>query len=215
MFTLAQLKKFSVFAYQNYLNHVSIDCVVFGFSEGQLKVLILQINDGEIHFLPGGFILNEEHIDVAANRILKKTTGLDQIFLQQFRIFGEPERAKDDYSIYNDALPINENWFANRFLTIGYYALVDYNNLPPMPDELAQKCTWHDLTDMPDLKFDHGQVLKTALDALRQQLNYQPIGYNLMPKVFTMPELQKLYETILDKKLAGVIFSGGCLALGS
>jgi hypothetical protein len=96
---------------------------------------------------------------------------------------------------------VPDNWFSSRFITIGYYALVDFFDVTPTPDPHSESCKWYDLNDLPELKLDHGLILKTALDTLRTQLNYQPIGYNLMPKEFTMPELQKLYETLLDKKL--------------
>jgi ADP-ribose pyrophosphatase YjhB (NUDIX family) len=201
MLTKKELKEYCADARENYLPHISIDCVVFGFHEGLMKVLVLQMkNEGE-WYLPGGFMLKKEPIEMAANRILKERTGLDEIFLQQFHIFGDPERSKEHFDMYKDMLPEKENWFTNRFLTIGYYALVDFFDVNPAPDQFSESCTWCDLNNVPALKLDHALILKTALDTLRLHLNYQPIGYNLMPKEFTMPELQKLYETILDKKL--------------
>ena len=86
--------------------------------------------------------------------------------------------------------------------------------LTPQPDQFSASCNWRDLNDLPELKLDHALILKTALDTLRLQLNYQPIGYNLMPKEFTMPELQKLYETILDKKLDRRNFQRRMLGFG-
>jgi hypothetical protein len=116
--------------------------------------------------------------------------------------------------MYKDMIPDEQNWFVNRFLTIGYYALVDFCDVNPKPDELSVDCNWFDLNDIPELKLDHALILKTALDTLRLQLNYQPIGYNLMPREFTMPELQKLYETILDKKLDRRNFQRRMLGFG-
>lgn len=201
MLTRPELEKFSAAARENYLPNISVDCVVFGFNKGLLKVLALKAKNEESWFLPGGFIYKDEPIDVAANRILKKRAGLGSIFLKQFQIFGQPDRAKENYEKYNNIIPAEQNWFANRFLTIGYYALVDFSEVTPVPDEQIETCTWFDLVDLPPLQLDHAEIVKTALDTLRLQLNYQPIGYNLMPKEFTMPDLQKLYETILDKKL--------------
>jgi ADP-ribose pyrophosphatase YjhB (NUDIX family) len=201
-------------ARKNYLDHVSIDCVVFGFHEGQMKVLLLKtLNEGK-WYLPGGFVLKQEPIETAANRILKERTGLDEIFLQQFHVFGAPDRSKFHNELYEDMLPAHENWFANRFLSIGYYALVDFSGVSPQHDQFSELCTWRDLTDIPELQLDHELIFKTALDTLRLQLNYQPIGYNLMPKEFTMPELQKLYETILDKKLDRRNFQRRILGFG-
>ncbi|MDB5134716.1 MAG: hydrolase [Mucilaginibacter sp.] len=214
MFTKQELIEFCDNARKNYLDHISIDCVVFGFHEGQLRVLTLKMKNEESWYLPGGFMLKEEPIEMAANRILKERTGLDEIFLQQFQVFGDPNRSRPHRDMYKDILPASENWFTNRFLTIGYYALVDFVNVNPTPDNHSENCAWYDLTDLPDLKLDHALILKTALDTLRLQLNYQPIGYNLMPKEFTMPELQKLYETILDKKLDRRNFQRRMLGFG-
>ncbi|HEY8930695.1 MAG TPA: NUDIX domain-containing protein, partial [Mucilaginibacter sp.] len=94
MLTKNELKEYSDNARANYLPHISIDCVVFGFHEGLLKVLVLEVKNDSHWYLPGGFVLKQEPIETAANRILKERTGLDEIFLQQFHVFGDPERAK-------------------------------------------------------------------------------------------------------------------------
>jgi len=214
MLSKQQLIQYSDEARKSYLDHVSIDCVVFGFHGGQMKVLLLKTQDEEKWYLPGGFVLKQEPIDDAAARILQERTGLDKIFLQQFRVFGDPDRSKFHNDLYKDMLPTHENWFSGRFLSIGYYALVDFFGVTPHPDQFSELCAWRDLDDMPELQLDHELIFKSALDTLRLQLNYQPIGYNLMPKDFTMPELQKLYETILDKKLDRRNFQRRILAFG-
>src|SRR3984885_16264022 len=214
MLTKKELAAYCTTARENYLPHISIDCVVFGFHEGQMKVLVLKMKNEDAWYLPGGFVLKQEPIEMAASRILKERTSLDKIFLQQFHVFGDPERSKEHFDMYKDMLPAKENWFTNRFLTIGYYALVDFIETNPTPDQLSALCAWRGLDDLPEFKLDHALILKTALDTLRLQLNYQPIGYNLMPKEFTMPELQKLYETILDKKLDRRNFQRRMLGFG-
>ena len=184
---------------------LSIDCVIFGFHSNQLKVLLLKFTHVEQWGLPGGFIYQKENTENAANRILKERTGLDQIFLRQFKVFGDPGRS--DNSLFMkvmelENLPIKtDNWLLQRFLTIGYYALVEFSHVNPAADTISIACEWWDLHQIPSLILDHASILETALDTLRLQLNHQPIGYNLLPQKFTMPELQKLYETILDKKL--------------
>ena len=214
MLTKEELEEYCKNARENYLPHISIDCVVFGFHEGLLKVLLLKIKNEGGWYLPGGFVLKDEPIELSANRILKERTRLDEIFLQQFHDFGDPQRSKQHFDMYKDMVPPKDNWFTNRFLTIGYYALVDFCDVNPSPDQFAATCNWCDLNDLPELKLDHALILKTALDTLRLQLNYQPIGYNLMQKEFTMPELQKLYETILDKKLDRRNFQRRMLGFG-
>lgn len=214
MLTKQELEEFWAEASEIYLNHISIDCVVFGFHEGQMKVLMLKSNNEEAWYLPGGFVLKKEPIEKAADRILKVRTGIDKIFLQQFRVFGDPDRSKIHNEMYKDMLPKEQNFFDQRFISIGYYALVDFFNVTPTPDDFSEVCTWRDLNDLPNFQLDHRLIFETALDTLRLQLNYQPIGYNLMPKEFTMPELQKLYETILDKKLDRRNFQRRMLGFG-
>jgi ADP-ribose pyrophosphatase YjhB (NUDIX family) len=214
MLSYQEFKEYSDKARANYLDHVSVDCVVFGFHAGQLKVLVLKVSNEDEWYLPGGFVLKKEPLETAANRILKERTSIDHIFLQQFHVFGDPERSRPHNEMYSDMLPPEENWFGGRFLTIGYYALVDFIHVDPTPDQYAELCAWVDLDKVPTLKLDHSLILKTALDTLRLHLNYQPVGYNLMPKEFTMPELQKLYETILDKKLDRRNFQRRMLGFG-
>src|ERR1700743_1362084 len=114
MCTKQELIEFCEIARNSYLNHISIDCVVFGFHEGQLKVLSLKIKDEQKWYLPGGFVLKDEHLDDAANRILKQRTGLDEIFLQQFHVFGDPQRSRQHFDMYKDMIAPEENWFTNR-----------------------------------------------------------------------------------------------------
>lgn len=188
-----------------FLSSVSIDCVIFGFYGNELKILLLQMKHADLHALPGGFILKDESADAAAVRILRERTGLDTIFLQQFYTFADPRRSDKKVhlnTIKKEGLATDkDNWLLQRFVSIGYYALVDFSKVLPAADELSISCAWHDLHPAPLLMMDHNNILNKALQALQQQLNNQPIGFNLLPLKFTMPELQKLYETILNKVL--------------
>ena len=101
-----------------------------------------------------------------------------------------------------DGIKVNkDHWLIQRFITVGFYALVDFAVVIPEPDMNSVSCEWHEIPSISELFMDHKNILDNALETLRLQLNHQPIGYNLLPQKFTMPELQKLYETILDKKL--------------
>lgn len=188
-----------------FLPSLSVDCVIFGFHNGQLKVLLLKMKHVKKWSLPGGFILREEDTADAAVRVLKERTGIDKLFLQQFQVFGKPDRSDASLhrqSMKKDGIKADDNhWILQRFVTIGYYALVEFSHVNPLPDELSEACQWWDLSEAPPLMMDHQHILDTALEALRLHLNYHPVGYNLLPAVFTMPQLQKLYETILGKKL--------------
>jgi len=188
-----------------YLSHISLDCVVFGFHANQLKVLLLKMKHLDQLALPGGFLLPEETLEEAAIRVLRERTGLEDIFLQQFHVFSDPGRAEGNKRCEElKAIgfhPEKAAWFAQRFLSVGFYALVDFSLVDPKPDALSDSCGWHNLDGALGLVLDHDQIFQAALHAVRAQLNYQPVGYNLLPKKFTMPELQRLYETILDKPL--------------
>jgi 8-oxo-dGTP diphosphatase len=197
---------------QYFLRQVSVDCVIFGFHENQLKVLLLKWKDIQQWCLPGGFIYKDEHVDESARRILHERTGLDDIFLKQFYTFGDPEREKNkrDSPIGN----FKNSWLAERFVTIGYYALVEFSKVKPTPDALSEECQWCDVDKLPKLMLDHSNIVEKALESLRLNLNEYPVGHNLLPAKFTMPELQQLYETILDKKLDRRNFQKKMLSLG-
>jgi 8-oxo-dGTP diphosphatase len=189
----------------NFLPSLSVDCVIFGFHENQLKVLLLKHRHLNMWALPGGFIYKDEPTDAAAYRVLKERTRMNEIFLKQFYVFGDPGRSQKEFHLRDlkkDGIAADENlWLLQRFVTIGYYALVEFSKVSLASDSLSETCEWWEIHKVPSLILDHREILNKALATLRTQLNYQPIGYNLLPEKFTMPELQKLYETILDKKL--------------
>lgn len=187
-----------------FLDHISLDCVIFGFHENELKVLVLHYKATQQHALPGGFLMKEESLEDAASRVLQERTGLDNIFLKQFKVFSTPGRSRSNPAVKDvehSGIKMDFDFFNQRFISVGFYALVDFTRVHPTPDELSDSCDWVNLSDNISLMMDHNQIVEEALEAMRLQLNYQPIGYNLLPEKFTMPELQKLYETILGKEL--------------
>jgi len=204
--------------HQFYLPSLSIDNVIFGFHDNQLKVLLLQSANKKVWALPGGFVGKKEHIDEAAVRILKIRTGLDHIYLQQFYTFGQPDRSNNKVllkalqSVYKKFN--KDHWALQRFITVGYFALVEFAKVSPHPDELSLSCDWHDLDKLPELLMDHQEIINRALEEMRLKLNYQPIGYNLLPKEFTMKNLQSIYETILGRKLDRGNFNRKMLSYG-
>jgi hypothetical protein len=199
-----QLSNHFLKGHEKYLRHVSIDCVVFGFHENELKVLLLKARYAGKWTLPGGFILKEEHMDLAAHRILKERTSLDKIYLHQFYTFSDPARSTKKINqgfLKNMGIKAEKSWMFERFISVGYSALVDFTKVQPVPDIFSDECDWFNIHEIPEMILDHSNILKKALESLRIQLNFQPVGYNLLPLKFTMPELQKLYETILERKL--------------
>lgn len=190
---------------ENYQPGLSIDCVIFGFHENQLKVLLIKTKYSDKWSLPGGFVPIHEDLDQAAGLILNDRTGLEGIFLRQFATFGAVKRNDSDFDeqVLNFyGIPIEEGkWFTQRFVTVGYYALVDFLKTVPQSVGRDEIVEWIDHNEVPDLILDHQEILERALETLRMELNLMPIGYNLLPEKFTIPELQKLYETILGRKL--------------
>ncbi len=187
----------------DFLDHISLDCVIFGFHENELKVLTLHYKASKERALPGGYLRFDETLEDAAKRILKQRTGLDNIFLKQFKVFSNLERSKFSDQLMNFAaseMQMTVDFINQRFISVGFYALVEYTEVNPQPDEISDSCNWESV-DSTNLMLDHNKIVEEALEVLRHQLNNQPIGYNLLPTKFTMPELQKLYETILGKEL--------------
>lgn len=203
--TSATLKRFLETGYSQFLPGLSVDNVIFGFHERHLKVLLLQSATVDEWMLPGGFIGVTESLDKAAIRILKDRTGLNDIYLQQFGVFGGIDRKENKVLVEAVKELVGEkksdHWILQRFVTVGYFALVEYAKVNPQPDELSQSCSWHDLDKLPLLLIDHATIIEKALEELRVRLKYQPVGYNLLPKEFTMKDLQAIYETILGRKL--------------
>jgi hypothetical protein len=193
-----QILEKSAEAYQLYLPHISIDTVIFGFSENELKVLAIKMKFNNQWFLPGGYLKKEEHIDDAAVRILSERAGVTDLFLEEFSVFGKNGRSEEVFSDYDDTL-----WHKQRFISIGYYALVNYHDVFPKADELSNEFEWLDVNNLDEysITMDHKQIILKALLTLRERITYKPIGYNLLPEKFTMTELQRLYETILGRTL--------------
>ncbi|MBN2519830.1 MAG: NUDIX domain-containing protein [Bacteroidales bacterium] len=193
----------------NNLNpHISVDCVIFGFDSERLKVLLIErrieYNNNHITIssdlkLPGDLVRDDEDLDISAHRVLKELTGLDNIYLEQFYSFGDPHRISNpkdlNWLITTSNLPIK------RVVTVAYYSLVkiDQSNLNPSSDEYNY--VWYNINDIPKLAFDHNIILNKALEALRNKLKNEPVGFELLPKKFTKNQLQKVYEEILGISL--------------
>jgi 8-oxo-dGTP diphosphatase len=184
-------------------HNISVDCVLFTIKNDRLNVLLAQLFTGKDWVLPGGFIFKNEDTDSAAVRILKQRTGVDNIYLQQFKIFSGPERFPIQALIkelgYEDKFEVSD--FPARVVSIGYFALVNYELLSVTGGEFGEDTTWADVKNLPTVKFDHSEIISEATEALRKELYFKPIAYNLLPEKFTMPDLQNLYEIILDKTL--------------
>lgn len=170
-------------AYKSYPKfYVSVDCVIFGFKDGHLKVLIHQrpyepgVNELS---LIGGFVKTDESVDASAKRILKEFTGLDNVYMRQLATYGEIGRDPGE-----------------RVISIVYYALINVDNYDTNLSDI-HNAKWVDVDNLPALCFDHNDMVQQARQTVGESIKSQPIGSNLLPRYFTLSLLQTLYESIL------------------
>lgn len=163
---------------------LTVDNVIFGFDEADLKVLLIKRGTepyNGLWALPGDFMYPDEDLDTAAERVLKELTGLERVYLEQVRTFGSVNRH-----------PLG------RVATVAYFSLVKIESYNIMPASFAQKATWHSVANIQELAFDHNAILEACFNALKRRVRVRPIGFELLPPKFTLTELQHLYEAILQ-----------------
>ena len=166
---------------------LTVDCVVFGFDHGDLKLMLIQRSLPPFQggwALPGGFVRVEESLEDAALRELKEETGLEKVYLEQLYTFGAVDRDPRE-----------------RVVTVAYYALVRLEHYQVQAATDAQSAAWFTLDDLPKLAFDHDKIIETARARLRSKVRYEPIGFELLPEKFTLTQIQHLYEVLLETHL--------------
>jgi 8-oxo-dGTP diphosphatase len=179
---------------------LTVDCVVFGFDGGELKALLIQraLEPFKGRWaLPGGFVRVDETLDAAARRELAEETGLQSVFLEQLYSFGELNRDPRE-----------------RVVSVAYYALVKLSDHKVVGATDAADAKWFPISKLPRLAFDHAEILAVALARLKGKVRYQPIGFELLPPKFTLSELQRLYEAVLETELDKRNFRKKVSALG-
>lgn len=189
-----------------YNPHISVDCVVFGFDGEKLKVLLIErtiTEQNELYNdkkLPGSIIFAEEDLDEAATRILNELTGLKNIYLSQFRSFGNPDRTKNPRDIL---------WLENttqlkigRIVTVAYVALIKIDRKIQFINEETQ-ANWYDLHEVVgmNLAFDHAEIIGKGLEHIRHRVDIEPhLMFELLPRKFTISQLQALYDTVYQTR---------------
>lgn len=166
--------------------YVSVDCIIFGFDKGSLKLLLLKRNFEPAKgswSLMGGFVQDGESVDDAAKRVLAELTGLENVYMEQVGTFGEVDRDPGE-----------------RVISVAYYALININEYDR---NLVQQhnAHWAEINEIPPLVFDHPQMVKQARIMLQKKASSEPIGFNLLPSLFTLFQLQSLYGAIYGEPL--------------
>lgn len=200
-----EMKELKKIDWEKFLPGISVDCVIFGYHDKELKILILQYKNTGYFALPGGFIGKEEGLSEAAKRVLTERTSLKDIYLTQFHTFGNLRRHDTKYMdgvLQANGIKDNEgHWLLQRFISVGYYALVDFSKVNPTPDNFSDSCEWYDLEDLPELIQDHRCIVKKALETMRDNIQHKAVSSNLMSETFTMSDLRILHETILNEEI--------------
>jgi 8-oxo-dGTP diphosphatase len=198
---LQALVNHNVISTVNLNPHVSVDCVIFGFDAKKLKVLLIErekVPHGHLRGhklkLPGNLISESEDLDTSALRTLKELTGLDSIFLKQFGVFGLPDRLAPTEDL--SWLRKTSGMKIDRVVTIAYYSLIKISE-----SNITSKTIWHPVVDLPDLIFDHNRIINRALHVVRREIRTEPLCFELLPKKFTIRQMQDLYEAILLENL--------------
>lgn len=183
---------------QNDKMYVATDCIIFGFDNGNLKLLIFKrrvkpmMGDWS---LIGSFVKLHEDVGEAAKRVLKEITGLENVFMEELKTYGAAHRDP-----------------GFRCISIGQYALIRINDYDK---KLVEKhgAHWYDIDEIPELVLDHNQMVEDGLTRIRRKARYKPIGFELLPEKFTIPQLQQLYEAIYHKKIDSRNFRKKVLSL--
>jgi 8-oxo-dGTP diphosphatase len=175
------------FTYKHPHPAITVDGVVFGFDETDLKLLLIRRKiepcKGE-WALPGGFVRMREGLEEAVKRELREETGIAELYLEQLYTFGEPDRDPRE-----------------RVISVAYYALLKLSEHQVSAAADALEVAWFPVIELPKLAFDHERIVELGLKRLKAKVRYEPIGFELLPEKFTLGELQRLYETVLEQPL--------------
>jgi ADP-ribose pyrophosphatase YjhB (NUDIX family) len=221
METLQDFKEFLNFGYLNYRRNLTIECAIFGYDEGNLQVLLTKSKFITKWCLPAGYVKKKEGLEEGASRITYERTGIDKIYLKQFKTFGDPERGhspgafnKENFLKLTGFSLDENNWLLGETLSVGFYAITDITATKPKADFMSNECRWFPVSELPDLGYDHNEILQEALSTIRIHLYHFPIGKNLLPEKFTLKEIKLLYEVLSGKTLHITNFPNKLISIG-
>lgn len=166
---------------------VSVDCVIFGYTEGELKVALIQRKNAPFRgmwAIPGGFMEGDETVEETARRELEEETGIEKVYLEQFHVFSE--RGRDP---------------RGPTITVAYFALIRSDQCKLVSTGDASHAKWWPAYEIPNLAFDHNKIYEKAIESLRRAMKHQPLAFKLLSSEFTLSQLQDLYEQVFDQSL--------------
>jgi len=221
METIAEIRHFLKKGHIDYRPNITVECTIFGYHEGQLKVLLGKNKIVTMWCLPGGYVRKDESLDQAAARLTVERTGIQNLFLKQFKTFGDPGRtdargAVDLEKLFElTGLRLNDKtWLSGETVSVGFYAISDIVHAIPKADFASSECKWFPVNKLPELAFDHKEIIREALHTMRIHLYHYPIGKNLLRDRFTLKDIKLFYEAMSGKKLHVSNFPSKLIALG-
>jgi 8-oxo-dGTP diphosphatase len=203
-----------------YLRNVEESNVIFGYHDKELMVLLQQPFTLDKWTVTGGFIKRTESIEEAAARIAFSRTGLKDLFFRQFGSFGNPQRSIDSgftakhVNEVTGAQVSPDYWIFDYFVSVSFYTLTEFSKVKPQKGPYESEIKWWPVADIPPMMFDHKLIISEALKALRLHIAHFPIGYELLPEKFTLPEIHSLYQTVLGRPLDDRNFTRRLMATG-
>jgi ADP-ribose pyrophosphatase YjhB (NUDIX family) len=207
--------------YLEYRPGLTVDCAIFGYHSGELKILLIKNKLVTKWCLPGGWVKKSETLEDAAARVTKNRTGIENLFLKQFKTFSKPGRGfsadilnQKDFAKFLEIVGKSGGWFLDETVSAGLYAITDIVKSSPTPDYFSDECKWFPINDLPDLGFDHNEMVAEALLKMRIDLYHFPIGKSLLQPKFTLKEIKTLYEVLSGKTLSATNFPIKLMSLG-
>lgn len=190
-----------------FISDIAVDCLIFGFDSGCLKLLLCKDKEEEKWVVPASFISIDEDVDAAAMRILNHRTGLKDSYIKQFCFFGEKDRTNSTGEFGKMLV------CPDRFVSLSYYALIKYKKAKVYCED-CEHIGWFNVHDLPEIYPTYRRIIDKALFTLRQQVGFLPLGYELLPEKFTMPELRTIYEAVLGREIDRRNFQRKMLSIG-
>ena len=220
MNTRAELCHFLETGYGEYRPNLTVDCAIFGYDAGELKLLLVKNKLVTKWCLPGGYVRKNERLDQAAARVTTERTTIENLFLKQFKTFGDPGRSESEAVDQERLFALTgirlrqDSWLMGETVSVGFYAISDLANAIPQADFLSSECAWFSVEQLPQLGFDHGEMVREALSTMRLHLYHYPVGKSLLPTKFTLKEIKRFYEVMSGKALHITNFPNKLLAIG-